>query len=201
MDRVQQLADLLQSMTAVDLAPRLERGMPRYPAHPHLIIDPTVTHERHGYYCQSLSMPEHIGCHVNAPAHTVPKLMDSTVDTLPVDQLVGPAVVYDFSQRDLQPGQTLTADDFLEYERDHGVQAGAGDMPLVCFGWHRRHWSSPAFYERNQPGNGRKSDGAVRRAAKSAQWEPTRSPARFRSSKAWRATRPATASIGCPTAS
>ncbi len=44
MDRVQQLADLLHSMTAVDLAPRLERGMPRYPAHPHLVIDPTVTH-------------------------------------------------------------------------------------------------------------------------------------------------------------
>jgi kynurenine formamidase len=78
--------------------------------------------------------------------------MESTVDTLAADQLVGPAVVYDFSDRDLQPGQTLTADDFLAYEREHGVQAGPGDMPLVCFGWHRRHWSSPSFYERNQPG-------------------------------------------------
>ena len=46
MDRVGQLAELLKSMTAVDLAPRLERGMPKYPAHPHLIIDPTVTHAR-----------------------------------------------------------------------------------------------------------------------------------------------------------
>jgi kynurenine formamidase len=152
MDRVGQLADLLKSMTAIDLAPRLERGMPKYPAHPHLIIDPTVTHARNGYYCQTLSMPEHIGCHVDAPAHTVPKLMDSTVDTLAADHLVGPAVVYNFSERDLQAGQTLTADDFLAYEREHGVQAGPGDMPLVCFGWHRRHWASPGFYERNQPG-------------------------------------------------
>ena len=82
MDRVGQLAELLKSMTAVDLAPRLERGMPKYPAHPHLIIDPTVTHARNGYYCQTLSMPEHIGCHVDAPAHTVPTLMEATVDTL-----------------------------------------------------------------------------------------------------------------------
>ena len=164
MDRVAQLAELLKSMTAVDLAPRLERGMPRYPAHPHLVIDPTVTHERHGYYCQSLSMPEHIGCHVDAPAHTVPKLMDATVDTLRRRPARRSGRRYNFSDRDLQPGQTLTADDFLAYEREHGVQAGPGDMPLVCFGWHRRHWGSPGFYERNRAGNGRKSDGALRRA-------------------------------------
>ena len=115
MDRIQQLSDLLRSMTAVDLAPRLERGMPKYPAHPHLIIDPTVTHARNGYYCQTLSMPEHVGCHVDAPAHTVPGMMHATVDTLAVDQLCGPAVLYNFSHRDLQPGQALTADDFRAY--------------------------------------------------------------------------------------
>jgi len=152
MDRIQQLAELLNSMTAIDLAPRLERGMPKYPAHPHLVIDPTVTHNRNGYYCQTLSMAEHTGCHVDAPAHTVPHLMHATVDTLAANQLFGPAVLYNFSERDWQPGQMLTADDILAYEKEHGVQAQAGEMPLVCFGWHRRYWSSPGFYERNEPG-------------------------------------------------
>jgi kynurenine formamidase len=152
MDRVEQLGALLGSMTAVDLAPRLERGMPKYPSHPHLVIDPTVTHERNGYYCQSLALPEHIGAHVDAPAHTVAHRMDATVDTLAADRLFGPAVLYDFSGRDWQPGQTLSADDFRAYEQQHAVAAGAGDMALVCFGWHRRYWTRPGFYERNEPG-------------------------------------------------
>ena len=117
MDRIQQLANLLQSMTAVDLAPRLERGMPKYPAHPHLVIDPTVTHARNGYYCQTLSMAEHTGCHVDAPAHTVPHLMHATVEKLAANQLFGPAVLYNFSDRDWQPGEVLSADDILAYEK------------------------------------------------------------------------------------
>lgn len=152
MDRVEELGRLLRSMTAVDLAPRLERGMPRFPTHPHLVIDPTVTHDRNGYYCQTLSMPEHIGCHVDAPAHTVPKRMNDTIDTVAANQLFGPAILYNFADRELKAGQTLTADDFLAYEKTHGVKAEAGDMVLVCFGWHSRHWNSPAFYERNEPG-------------------------------------------------
>jgi kynurenine formamidase len=151
-DRIQQLTDLLRSMTAVDLAPRLERGMPKYPAHPHLVIDPTVTHARNGYYCQTLSMPEHVGCHVDAPAHTVPNMMHATVDTLAADQLFGPAVLYNFADRDWQPGQTLSADEIRAYEKEHKIEAGPGDMVLVNFGWHRRHWTKPGFYERNQPG-------------------------------------------------
>lgn len=152
MDRVQQLGELLGAMQAVDLAPRLERGMPKFPAHPHLVIDPTVSHQRNGYYCQTLSMPEHIGCHVDAPAHTVPDLMSVTIDTLAANQLFGPAILYNFSERDLKAGEMLTADDIRDYEQRNGIQAGAGDMALVCYGWHRRYWKTPAFYERNEPG-------------------------------------------------
>ncbi len=57
------LASLIGGMRSVDLAPKLERGMPIFPTHPHLVIDPTVVHRRDGYYCQSISMAEHTGCH------------------------------------------------------------------------------------------------------------------------------------------
>lgn len=50
-------AQHLRSLRPVDLAPMLGRGIPRWPTHPHLIIDPTVVHESDGYYCQNLSMP------------------------------------------------------------------------------------------------------------------------------------------------
>ena len=51
----------------VDLSPVIEKGIPRWPSHPHLVIDKTVTHEHDGFYCQSISMAEHTGAHVDPP--------------------------------------------------------------------------------------------------------------------------------------
>lgn len=154
-DKVAQLAELMATMRCVDLAPRLERGMPRFPSHPHTVIDPTVTHAHDGYYCQSISMAEHTGAHVDAPAHIHADRMEETIEKIDPARLVGPAVLYDFSARDWQPGETLTAEDFLRYEGERGVAVGAGDMALVNFGWLRRYWQCDHrahFYARNQPG-------------------------------------------------
>lgn len=155
MDKVGQVTTLLRTMRCVDLAPRIERGMPKFPTHPHLVIDPTITHAHDGYYCQSLVMAEHTGCHVDAPAHIHADRMEQTVDRLDPAGLIGPAVLYDFSDRDWRPGETLSADDILHYEAARGIAAGTGDMALVCFGWLRRHWHCDHrahFYARNQPG-------------------------------------------------
>lgn len=154
-DKVAQLAGLINGMRSVDLAPRLERGMPRFPTHPHMVIDPTVTHARDGYYCQTLSMAEHTGCHCDAPAHIHADRMDETVDTVPADRLITTARVYDFSDRDWQPGQFLRREDILGYEETHGAPLGENEIALVNFGWLKRFWfcdERTHFYARNQPG-------------------------------------------------
>ena len=74
----------LRSMRVVDLAPLLERGIPRWPTHPHLTIDKAVTHDHDGYYCQAIMMAEHTGAHVDAPAHMLPNRMDRTIDAADV---------------------------------------------------------------------------------------------------------------------
>ena len=99
----------LGGMRMVDLAPKLERGIPRWPTHPHLTIDKAVTHDHDGYYCQAIMMAEHTGAHVDAPAHMLPNRMDRTIDTFPADHLFASAVLYDFSDRDLKPGDLITA--------------------------------------------------------------------------------------------
>jgi kynurenine formamidase len=96
MSQVDELAALMRNMRMVELAPRLERGISRWPTHPHLVIDPTMTHAHDGYYCQSLALPEHVGCHCDVPAHVSPEMMDDTVERLPADRLLALAVVYDF---------------------------------------------------------------------------------------------------------
>ena len=154
-DRVGALAGLMKEMRCVDLAPKLERGMPKFPTHPHMVIDSTVTHARDGYYCQTLSLAEHTGCHCDAPAHIHANLMDQTIETFPVNCLIATARVYDFSDRDWRPGETLTAQDVRDYEARHGAPVGPDEIALVNFGWLKRHWHVDArahYYARNQPG-------------------------------------------------
>lgn len=154
-DTVAALSALIATMRKVDLAPRLERGMPRFPTHPHTVIDPTVTHAHDGYYCQSLSMAEHTGCHVDAPAHIHADMMDATVDIIPVDRLIATARVYDFSDRAWQPGQVLTRADVEDYENRHGAPVGPDEIALVNFGWLKRHWHTDEraqYYATNSPG-------------------------------------------------
>ena len=132
MQNVDLLSNLLRSMQLVELAPRLERGIPRWPTHPHFILDPTMTHAHDGYYCQSLGMPEHLGCHCDAPAHALADGMDRTIDCIPARHLIAPAVVYDFSCHDLQAGELIDASLIEQMERDW--------LALVNFGWLARHW-------------------------------------------------------------
>ncbi|MEZ5811034.1 MAG: cyclase family protein [Rhizobiaceae bacterium] len=145
----------LGAMRKVDLAPLLERGIPRIPTHPHLMIDKAVTHERDGYYCQAIMMGEHTGAHVDAPAHMVPDMMHRTIDTFEADRLFGAAVLYDFSERALQPGDLITAADMQAEEERTGVAAGEGEIALINFGWMKRYWrtdSQARWFAMNSPG-------------------------------------------------
>ncbi len=155
MDQLLDLTKLVATMELVELAPRLERGMPRWPTHPHFILDQTMTHGHDGYYCQSLALPEHLGCHCDAPAHALSDRMDETVDQIPARHLMAPAVVYDFSHLDLGPGDMIDAPQIEEMERSSGVQVGPGEIALVNFGWLKRHWRTDEraqWYATNSPG-------------------------------------------------
>lgn len=46
------LNSCLKNAKVIDLSPTLEKGMPKFPTHPAIVIDSTVTHEHDGYYCQ-----------------------------------------------------------------------------------------------------------------------------------------------------
>lgn len=148
------LAELRQ-MRVVDLAPLLQRGIPRWPTHPHLTIDKAVTHEHDGYYCQAIMMAEHTGAHVDAPAHMLPERMDRTIDTFAADHLIGEAVLYDFSDRALQPGDLITAADLLAKEAETGAAVGQGEIALINYGWMQKYWRTDGqaqWYVLNAPG-------------------------------------------------
>ena len=152
---VEQVAALLRGMRVVDLSPLLERGIPNYPMHPPLVIDKVREVERDGYYCQYLMIAEHSGTHVDAPVHFHPHLMHMSIDTFPPDKLIAPAVLYDFSDKDLQPAELITRDMVEAYEAAHGAQVGEGEIAIVNFGWMQQHWRTDAksvWFVKNAPG-------------------------------------------------
>jgi kynurenine formamidase len=133
------LAEALARCRVIDLSPVIRSHMPMWPPHPDmLIIADARTHEQHGYFCQTLLMPEHTGSHVDAPAHIHPHLMDRTIDTYPADHLIRPGKKVSAVSLDLEPGQLLTLGDFQRLSTEQGVTVHSDDVVLVEFGWDSR---------------------------------------------------------------
>lgn len=138
----------------IDLTARLENEAPVWPTHPPLVIHPTITHEKDGYFTNSLFMPEHVGTHVDATAHMHPDQMDQTIDVAPIENFIGPACVIDVSGLNLDAGETLGEQAILDWETAHG-RIQLGEIVLINFGWHAKHWKmgkAGKFYVKNQPG-------------------------------------------------
>ena len=73
-----------------------------------------------GYYYRSnkFSAPEHGGTHIDAPAHFAQD--GSTVDAIPLDRLVGSAVMVDVSRKCLADRDyRIAIEDFREWEKAH----------------------------------------------------------------------------------
>jgi kynurenine formamidase len=148
------LLALVADAKIVDLSARLENEAPVWPTHPPLIIHKTITHEKDGYFTNSVFMPEHVGTHVDASAHIHADQPDATIDVAPLENFMGPACVINVADRNLGAGETLGEQAILDWEANHG-RIQPGEIVLINFGWYAKHWKMGAvgkFYVRNQPG-------------------------------------------------
>ncbi len=130
------LAEALRSAVYHDVSPVIDARWPVFPGHPQVEIDGEArTHERDGYFLQHLSLGEHVGSHVDAPAHAVASLPDRTIDRYPVQRFIAPYVKYDLSGQSLKPGELVTREDLQEVEARDGIRPRRGDIAIVQFGW------------------------------------------------------------------
>ena len=90
-------------------------------------------HATHGSYYRTLTLPEHSGTHLDAPAHFAAG--GRTTDELAADDLVRPAVVLDVRGRCAGDAKyALSRAEVEEVElRDGAIPAGS--VVLVCTGW------------------------------------------------------------------
>ena len=87
-----------------------------------------------------LELGEHSGTHFDAPHHWITGRdhADGFTDTLPVQRLVAPAKVLDFSQESAaNPDFLLTVDHVKSWEAAHGP-IGAGEWVLFRTDWDKR---------------------------------------------------------------
>src|SRR5436305_14560302 len=96
--------------------------MPVFPGLPDPSFQPIAKVEDDGYAMTSYSMLNHIGTHVDAPAHQIAG--GDTLDEIPLDRLVTDALTIDVSQR-APHGAVLPAE-----LQPHLDQLRAGDMVL-----------------------------------------------------------------------
>jgi arylformamidase len=82
-----------------DVTVLIERDLPTWPSDPGLKIEQASSMAKGGRSnVTRISMGAHTGTHMDAPFHFEPD--GYGIDQIPLDALIGPCRVYDFSQRD-----------------------------------------------------------------------------------------------------
>jgi kynurenine formamidase len=152
------IADLLDALAGgtvrvVDLTQPLSERTPVIQLPPPFANTPALSRRTLSRYDDAgpawawdvLELGEHTGTHIDAPIHWITGRHGADVGSIPVERLVGPAVVVDRSaQAAADPGYLLTVDDLEAFEADHGA-IPAGAWVLLRTGWGARAHDAAAF--------------------------------------------------------
>jgi kynurenine formamidase len=127
----------------VDLGHALAASDPSWDGAPAFARSVVATFVRDGYAAGRIDVEEHFGTHLDAPAHF--SASGWTVDAIPADRLVRPAVVIDVAAHASKDADyRVQAADIQAFEAAHGPIA-EGALVLISTGWDRR-WPDRAGY-------------------------------------------------------
>ena len=151
------IIEALKNLKAYNISPVFENNMPGFVSNPGCsIVRDARTYDRHNYYCQTLIIGEHIGAHIDAPAHTVPGAM--TIDNFEPGFFFAPYKLLDTRPYELNAGDVVTPDMCDEMAKRGSLEIDPGDVVLFCFGWDKYYLPDAKegpernFYGANAPG-------------------------------------------------
>lgn len=134
--------DQITSRNIIDLTHPMHAEMAFWPGGVPFKKVRLVDYEQ-GYLLHRFEMGENTGTHIDAPAHFIKG--KQTIDQIPVDKLIVPAVVIDVRQQAAQnPDYQLSAQDVTDFEAKHG-KIQMGSLVILNTGWHKR-FRSPKEY-------------------------------------------------------
>lgn len=135
----------LRPTSVVDLTHTLNQQTPTFEESnvPVFQAKTVATIEKEHYFAREISLPEHFGTHMDAPAHFAPGHW--TVDEIPPERLVAPLVVIDVRTRvSGNPDYQVSIEDVTDWEQRQGpIPQGA--VVIARTGWEAR-WNSAKDY-------------------------------------------------------
>ena len=123
-------------MRVVDLSQHYEDGMPVFPGLPDPSFKPIARVEQDGYAMSKYHLLNHIGTHVDAPAHQIAG--GDALDEIGLDRLVTDAVTIDVSRREAGPIGSEELAPHLDLVR-------RGDI-VFLYSDNARNWGSEAYW-------------------------------------------------------
>jgi kynurenine formamidase len=138
-----------QSPRLVDLGHPIAATDPSWEGTPAFERVPSATFEKEGYAAGRVTVEEHFGTHVDAPAHFAKN--GWTVDKIPVDRLYRPGICVDVSAKAARERDyRVTKADLTAFEASHG-RIPEGSIVLIATGWDR-YWPNRAEYMAEKDG-------------------------------------------------
>lgn len=122
----------------IDLTFPIHEGMTTFPVHWHPFVEITIL-GRHGIEnreTRKILLGTHTGTHMDAPRHFITD--GATVDQVPLDVLIGPALVLDFSHA--RPFQEITKDEVAA-----ALGASRPERVILRYDW-SDHWGTGIYY-------------------------------------------------------
>ncbi|HWK09305.1 MAG TPA: cyclase family protein, partial [Vicinamibacterales bacterium] len=132
-----------QTPRIVDLGHPIAATDPSWDGTPAFSRTPSATFEKDGYAAGRITIEEHFGTHLDAPAHFAKDAW--TVDQIPVERLYRPGVRIDVTAQAARDADyRVTAADITAFEARHG-RVPEGSIVLIATGWDR-FWPDRARY-------------------------------------------------------
>jgi kynurenine formamidase len=131
--------------SVIDLTHALSASVPTFEitAKPAFQAKTVATIDKDGYFAREISLPEHFGTHLDAPAHFARGLW--TVDQIPPERFVAPLAVIDVSANAKSNADyQISVDDIAQWEQAHG-QIPLNAVVIANTGWNAR-WNSVEQY-------------------------------------------------------
>ena len=124
-------------MKIIDLSHEIDNGMPVYPGTPQAKISQSALISQKGYNEKLLSMPSHLGTHIDAPAHIRP--VGKTLDQLQPEIYFSRGAVVDISGLNGKPVPR-------EYLQEFDSSFRENEFVLFYSGWDR-YWGKDQYFE------------------------------------------------------
>jgi len=154
---VNNLIDAFKNLKAYNISPIVENNMPGFGNNPGCsIVTNSRTYDKHNYYCQTLIMGEHIGAHIDAPAHTVPGA--KTIEKFTPGFFFAPYKLFDTRPYGMEAADVVTPEMCDEMAKKGGFEIEPEDIVLFCYGWDKYYLPDEKegpernYYGLNAPG-------------------------------------------------